>query len=161
MSANTTEVRPPFPPFNAETAAIKARKAEDAWNRKDPVAVSKAYSLDSSWRNRHEIFSGREAIIEFLTRKWSNEQHYKLIKEVWAFHGNHIAARFAYEWYQPEQDQWYRSYGNENWEFDEQGLMTKRHASINDLAIDEQDRKFLWEGDVRPDDYPSLSDLEL
>ncbi len=155
------EPRPPFPPFNAETAAIKARKAEDAWNNKNPDAVSKAYSIDSKWRNRNKFFTGRKAIIEFLTRKWAKEQHYKLIKQVWAYTDNCIAVRFAYEWLNTAENQWYRSYGNENWKFDDNGLMCERHASINDLAIDESDRKFLWEDNTRPENYPSLSELGL
>ena len=154
------EARPPFPPFDAETAAIKARKAEDAWNNKNPEAISKAYSADSQWRNRHEIFSGRAAIVEFLQRKWQTEHDYRLIKEVWAWHNNRIAVRFAYEWHN-DQNQWFRSYGNENWQFDEQGLMSQRHASINDLAINENQRLFHWASGPRPDDHPGLSDLGL
>ena len=152
--------RPPLPPFNAETAAKKARRAENAWNMKDPAKVSMAYTADSQWRNRSEFIHGREEIVSFLESKWAKETGYRLIKEVWAYAGNHIAVRFAYEWYD-ETGQWYRSYGNENWEFDEQGLMAQRHASINDVAIKEEDRKFTWEGDIRPDDFPSLSELGL
>lgn len=152
--------RPPFPPFDAETAAIKARRAEDAWNGKDPVAVSLAYTTDSWWRNRSEFFQGREAIVAFLTRKWEREQDYRLIKEVWAFHGNQIAARFAYEWHDAAGN-WFRSHGNEQWRFDASGLMERREASINDVAIREGDRLFRWEGPRRPDDHPGLSELGL
>lgn len=155
-----SESRPPFPPYDAETAAKKARGAEDAWNSRDPIKVSLAYTEDSEWRNRSEFFAGRAAIVEFLTRKWAKEQAYKLIKEVWAFHGNHIAARFCYEWHD-EAGQWYRSYGNEQWEFADNGLMQRRQASINDVKIAESDRKFTWEGDRRPDDFPGLSELGL
>jgi len=152
--------RPPLPPFNAETAAQKARMAENAWNLKDPVKISMAYSVDSKWRNRSEFISGRDEIVEFLKGKWSVEQDYRLIKEVWAYEGDRIAVRFAYEWHD-ESGQWYRSYGNENWQFDEQGLMSERHASINDVMIEEAERKFLWEEDVRPEDYPNLTDFNL
>ena len=155
-----SESRPPFPPFTRETAAKKARGAEDAWNSKDPVKVSLAYTEDSQWRNRSEFFTGRAAIVEFLTRKWAKEQSYKLIKEVWAFEGNHIAARFCYE-YVDEAGQWYRAYGNEQWEFAENGLMQRRQASINDVAIEAADRKFTWDGDRRPDDFPGLTELGL
>ena len=155
-----SESRPPFPPFTNETAAKKARGAEDAWNTRDPQRVALAYTEDSWWRNRSEFFSGRAAIVEFLTRKWATETGYKLIKEVWAFEGNHIAARFAYEWYDAE-GHWFRSHGNEQWEFDDTGLMRRREASINDVKINESDRKFTWEGDRRPDDFPGLSDLGL
>lgn len=152
--------RPPFPPFNAETAAKKVRMAEDAWNTRDPERVALAYTQDSSWRNRSEFLSGREAIAQFLTRKWSKELDYRLIKELWAFHENCIAVRFAYEWHD-DCGHWYRSYGNENWEFDEHGFMCRRIASINDLSITEADRKYHWSLGRRPDDYPSLSDLGL
>lgn len=152
--------RPPLPPFTAETAARKARMAEDAWNSRDPVKVSMAYTPDSQWRNRAEFPRGREQIVEFLTRKWQRELEYRLIKEVWAFRDNRIAVRFAYEWHD-DSGQWYRSYGNENWEFDEQGLMAKRYASINDLPIAESDRKFRWPQGRRPDDHPGLSELGL
>jgi nuclear transport factor 2 (NTF2) superfamily protein len=155
-----SESRPPFPPFTAESAAKKARGAEDAWNSKDPVKVSLAYTEDSQWRNRAEFFSGRAAIVAFLTRKWEKERGYKLIKEVWAFEGNHIAARFAYEWHD-ESGAWYRSYGNEQWEFAENGLMARRQASINDVPIQESERKFTWDGDRRPDDFPGLTALGL
>lgn len=156
----TTESKPPFPPFTLETARQKARMAEDAWNSRDPVKVSMAYTPDSRWRNRSEFLLGRDQIVEFLTRKWQKENEYRLIKEVWAHDGNRIAVRFAYEWHD-EQGQWYRAYGNENWEFDDNGLMKIRHASINDLPIDEADRKFHWPQGRRPDDHPGLSDLGL
>ena len=155
-----SESRPPFPPFTKETAAKKARGAEDAWNSKDPVKVSLAYTEDSQWRNRSEFFTGRAAIVEFLTRKWAKEKSYKLIKEVWAFEGNHIAARFCYE-YVGEGGQWYRAYGNEQWEFAENGLMQRRQASINDVEIEDADRKFTWDGNRRPDDFPGLTELGL
>ena len=155
-----SESRPPFPPFDKETAAKKARGAEDAWNGRDPHKVALAYTEDSAWRNRSEFFSGRAAIVDFLTRKWRKEHEYKLIKEVWAFAGDHIAARFAYEWHD-DQGQWFRSYGNEQWEFAENGLMRKRQASINDLPISEDERKFTWEGARRPDDFPGLTALGL
>ena len=152
--------RPPLPPFAAEAAAEKARLAEDAWNTRNPVRVALAYTTDSHWRNRSEFLTGREAIVAFLTRKWSNELEYRLIKELWAFDENRIAVRFAYESHDPS-GQWHRSYGNENWEFDEAGLMKHRHASINDLAIKESDRLFHWPIGRRPDDHPGLSDLGL
>lgn len=152
--------RPPFPPFNAETAAKKVRVAEDAWNTRDPDRVALAYTPDSSWRNRSEFFSGREAIVHFLTCKWKKELDYRLIKELWAFYDNRIAVRFAYEWHD-DSGHWYRSYGNENWEFDEHGFMRRRIASINDLWIAEADRKYHWSLGRRPDDNPSLSDLGL
>ncbi|QJR10588.1 hypothetical protein DSM104443_01652 [Usitatibacter rugosus] len=152
--------RPPLPPFDAEGAAKKARAAEDAWNSRDPQRVSLAYTPDSAWRNRSEFFSGREAIVQFLTRKWAKELEYRLIKEVWAWQGNRIAVRFAYEWHDTA-GQWFRSYGNENWEFDEHGFMRQRHASINDLPITEAERKFRWPAGARPADHPGLSDLGL
>lgn len=152
--------RPPFPPFTHETAAQKARMAEDGWNGRNPEKVSLAYTPDSRWRNRAEIFHGREAIVAFLTRKWIRELDYRLIKEVWAFSGHRIAVRFAYEWHD-DGGQWFRSYGNENWEFDAQGLMSARHASINDLPITNAERKFHWPLGRRPDDHPSLSELGL
>jgi hypothetical protein len=152
--------RPPLPPFTAETAAKKARLAEDAWNSRDPVKVSLAYTPESAWRNRAEFFSGREAIVAFLTRKWSRELEYRLIKELWAFHENRIAVRFAYEW-RDDSGHWFRSYGNENWEFDDLGLMRRRVASINDLPIAEEERKYRWPMGRRPDDHPGLSDLGL
>lgn len=157
----TDESRPPFPPFNAETAAQKVRGAENAWNLQVPEKIALAYSADSVWRNRAEFLRGREQITEFLQRKWANELEYRLIKELWAFHENRIAVRFAYEWHD-KAGQWFRSYGNENWEFNEQGLMQRRIASINDLAIAENERLFHWEfKTARPDDYASLSELNL
>ena len=158
--SNPTESRPPLPPFTAETAAQKARLAEDAWNSRDPHRVSLAYTVDSVWRNRAEFLTGRDAIVEFLTRKWNRELDYRLIKELWAFHENRIAVRFAYEW-RDDSGSWFRSYGNENWEFDNHGLMRRRIASINDLPIREADRKFHWPQGRRPDDHPELSELSL
>jgi uncharacterized protein len=152
--------RPPFPPFNAETAAQKARMAENAWNTRDPQKVALAYTVDSKWRNRSEFFHGREAIEAFLTRKWAKELDYRLIKEVWTFGDNRIAVRFAYEW-RDDSSSWFRSYGNENWEFDEHGLMRLRIASINDLPIKESERKYHWPLGPRPEDHPSLSALGL
>jgi nuclear transport factor 2 (NTF2) superfamily protein len=152
--------RPPLPPFTAASAAIKARMAEDAWNSRDPDRVALAYSEDSSWRNRSEFLQGRPAIRAFLTRKWQRELDYRLIKEVWAFHDNRIAVRFAYEWHD-DSGNWFRSYGNENWEFDEFGLMRLRIASINDLPIVEASRKFHWQSGPRPQDHASLSALGL
>ena len=154
------EQRPPFPPFTLETAIEKVRKAEDGWNSRDPQKVSLTYSIDSRWRNRNEFVTGREQIVAFLTRKWQHEFEYRLIKELWAFTGNRIAVRFAYESHDAVGS-WFRSYGNENWEFDANGLMIARHASINDLAITEADRLFHWPLGRRPDDHPSLSDLGL
>ena len=159
-TASTPNVRPPLPPFTAETAAQKARAAEDGWNSRDAVKVSMAYTENSQWRNRAEIFQGRDKIVEFLNRKWAREIEYRLIKEVWAFTDNRIAVRFAYEW-KDDSGQWYRSYGNENWEFDANGLMQARHASINDLPIKEAERKFHWPQGRRPDDHPGLSELGL
>jgi nuclear transport factor 2 (NTF2) superfamily protein len=155
-----SEQRPPFPPFTRETAIEKVRKAEDAWNGRDPQKVALAYSIDSRWRNRNEFINGREQIIAFLTRKWQRESDYRLIKELWAFTGTRIAVRFAYESHDAA-GQWFRSYGNENWEFDSNGLMTARHASINDLAITPAERLFHWPSGRRPDDHPGLSDLGL
>lgn len=152
--------RPPFPPFTAETAAQKARLAEDAWNSRDPARVALAYIADSRWRNRSEFLSGRAEIEAFLTRKWERENDYRLIKEVWAFQDARIAVRFAYEWCDAG-GQWFRSYGNENWQFDAAGFMARRYASINDLAIAEADRRFHWPLGRRPDDHPSLGDLNL
>jgi uncharacterized protein len=152
--------RPPLPPFDAETAAQKARLAEDAWNSRDPARVALAYTEDSRWRNRAEHVRGRAAIEAFLTRKWQRELDYRLIKEVWAFTDNRIAVRFAYEWHD-DSGNWYRSYGNENWEFDAEGLMAVRIASINDLPIALSDRKYHWPLGRRPDDHPSLSALGL
>src|SRR5260370_28527101 len=152
--------RRPLPPFNAETAAQKARMAEDAWNSRDPARVAQAYSEDSRWRNRAEFFQGRAAIEAFLTRKWNRELDYRLIKEVWAFRDNRIAVPLAYEWHDASRS-WFRSYGNENWEFDGQGLIRVRLASINDLPIQERDRRHHWPLGRRPDDHPGLSDLGL
>lgn len=152
--------RPPLPPYSAESAAEKARLAEDGWNSRDPHRVAQAYTVDSDWRNRSEFIKGRDAIEAFLTRKWARELDYRLIKELWAFEANRIAVRFAYEW-RDDSDQWFRSYGNENWEFDEHGLMRKRYASINDLPIQERDRKFHWPLGRRPDDHPGLTALGL
>jgi nuclear transport factor 2 (NTF2) superfamily protein len=154
------ESRPPFPPFTRETAMIKVRMAEDGWNNRDPEKVALAYTIDSQWRNRSEFPVGRDQIIEFLTRKWAKENEYRLIKELWAFEGNRIAVRFAYEWHNNDNE-WFRSYGNENWEFNEQGLMRQRFASINDLPIKEAERKFHWPQGRRPDDHLGLSDLGL
>src|SRR4030095_7072503 len=152
--------RPPFPPFTIETATQKVRMAEDAWNSRDAARISLAYTADSRWRNRAEFLQGREAIEAFLIRKWNRELDYRLIKELWAFHDNRIAVRFAYEWHD-DSGQWFRSYGNENWEFEGNGLMRRRIASINDVPIAESERKFHWPLGRRPDDYPSLSDLGL
>jgi hypothetical protein len=152
--------RPPLPPFTAETAAQKVRLAEDAWNSRDPERVAQAYSIDSRWRNRAEFIVGRDRIEAFLQRKWSRELEYRLIKELWAFRENRIAVRFAYE-SRDDGGNWFRSYGNENWEFDEHGLMRLRIASINDLPISASDRKFHWPLGRRPDDHPGLSDLGL
>ncbi len=152
--------RPPFPPFTAETAAQKARMAEDGWNSRDPARVALAYTEDSRWRNRAEFLQGRAAIEQFLSRKWHRELDYRLIKEVWAFHENRIAVRFAYEWHD-DSGQWFRSYGNENWEFDAEGLIRIRIASINDHPIAEADRKFHWLAGRRPDGHPGLSELGL
>lgn len=152
--------RPPFPPFTRETATQKVRMAEDGWNNRDPEKVALAYTPDSQWRNRNEFPKGRDEIVAFLKRKWAKEHEYRLIKELWAFEGNRIAVRFAYEWHD-DAGQWWRSYGNENWEFDENGLMRKRYASINDLAIKETDRLFHWPQGRRPDDHKSLSELGL
>ncbi|MEZ0330065.1 MAG: DUF1348 family protein [Methylophilaceae bacterium] len=154
------EVKPPLPPFTRETAIQKVRMAEDGWNSRDPQRVSLVYTEDSKWRNRSEFIIGRTEIVQFLTRKWSSELDYRLIKELWAFDGNRIAVRFAYEWID-DSGNWFRSYGNENWEFNEHGLMQKRYASINDLPIKESERKFHWPLGRRPDDHPSLSDLGL
>ena len=152
--------RPPFPPFTAETAAQKVRMAEDGWNTRNPNAVSLAYTEDSRWRNRAEFIHGRAEIVAFLTRKWNRELDYRLIKELWAFTGNRIAVRFAYEWHD-DSGQWFRSYGNENWEFDDQGLMRLRIASINDQPIAVADRKYQWPLGRRPDDHLGLSALGL
>jgi nuclear transport factor 2 (NTF2) superfamily protein len=152
--------RPPFPPFDSDTAAQKARMAEDTWKTREPARVALAYTEDSQWRNRAEFISGRAEIEAFLTRKWARELDYRLIKEVWAWQDNRIAVRFAYEWHD-DSGSWFRSYGNENWEFDEAGLMRRRIASINDLPIADTDRKFHWPLGRRPDDHPGLGDLGL
>jgi len=152
--------RPPLPPFTRETAMQKARMAENAWNMQDPEKVSLAYTEDSRWRNRSEFLYGREEIVAFLKRKWAGEHDYRLIKELWAYTDNRIAVRFQYEWHD-EFGNWFRAHGNENWEFDEHGLMRRREASINDVPIDESERKFLWEQGPRPDDYPGLTELGL
>lgn len=155
-----TESKPPLPPFDTETAVRKVRLAEDAWNSRDPDRVSLAYTIDSKWRNRAEFINGREEIVQFLTHKWERELDYRLIKEIWAYEVNRIAVRFAYEWHD-DSGNWFRSYGNENWEFDENGLMRLRYASINDLQIDESERKYHWPQGPRPDDHPGLSELGL
>jgi len=155
-----TEQKHPLPPFTLETAKQKVRMAENAWNLKDPQNISMAYSPDSRWRNRNLFINGREEIVTFLTAKYKKELEYRLCKEIWGCLGNRIAVRFAYEWHDKE-GQWWRSYGNENWEFDENGLMKIRLASINDLAIEESDRKLTWEGDIRPDDWAGLSEMGL
>lgn len=152
--------RPPLPPFTTETAALKARLAEDAWNSRDPVRVAQAYTEDSRWRNRSEFFHGRAAIEAFLTRKWQREGEYRLIKEVWAFTQNRIAVRFAYE-FTDDGARWYRAHGNEQWEFDERGLMSRREASINDVEISENERLFRWPLGRRPDGHPGLTELGL
>jgi len=153
--------RPPVPPFTAETASTKVRAAEDAWNSRDPERVSLAYTEDSRWRNRSQFINGRAEIVAFLTEKWRREHEYRLIKELWAFAGDRIAARFAYEWHD-DAGQWYRAYGNENWMFDADGFMAERHASINDVPIDEAERKFRWDRSApRPLDHPGLTDLGL
>jgi len=156
----STSPRPPFPPFTADSAAQKVRLAEDAWNSRDPARVALAYTVKSKWRNRTEFLMGRVAIVAFLSAKWEREHDYRLVKELWAFHANCIAARFCYEWHD-NNGQWFRSYGNENWEFDANGLMQLRLASINDLRIQVSDRKLLWELGRRPDDHPSLSQMGL
>jgi hypothetical protein len=152
--------RPPVPPFTSETAAQKVRMAEDAWNSRDPDRVVQVYTEDTHWRNRAEFLVGREQVRAFLARKWARELDYRLIKELWAFTGNRLAVRFAYEWHD-DSGHWYRSYGNENWQFDADGLMQRRFASINDLLITEAERKFRWPLDRRPDDHPGLSECGL
>lgn len=154
------ESRPPLPPFTEESARKKIRAAEDGWNSRDPAKVSLAYTPDSVWRNRSEFLTGRGAIVEFLTRKWQKEHEYRLIKELWAFAGNRIAVRFAYEWHD-DAGRWFRSYGNENWEFDEHGLMARRLASINDVPIEGSERKYHWPLGARPEGHPGLSELGL
>ena len=155
-----TESKPPLPPFDSETVVQKVRLAEDAWNSRDPDRVSLAYTVDSVWRNRSEFVYGRNQIVSFLQRKWNKEFDYRLIKELWIAQGNRIAVRFAYECHD-DAGSWFRSYGNENWEFDEFGLMKRRIASINDLPIKEEDRHYHWPLGRRPDDHPGLSDLGL
>jgi len=150
--------RPPVPPFTRETATQKVRLAEDAWNSRDAERVASGYTVDSRWRNRSEFVNGRPDILAFLKRKWTNELEYRLIKELWAFDGNRIAVRFAYEWHDSAGN-WFRSYGNENWEFDENGFMRERRASINDLPIEEAERKFHWPLGRRPDEHPGLSEF--
>jgi nuclear transport factor 2 (NTF2) superfamily protein len=152
--------RLPVPPFDAAAATLKVRLAEDAWNTRDPQRVSLGYTLDSVWRNRSEFLQGRPAIVQFLTRKWNRELEYRLIKELWAFTSDRIAVRFAYEW-RDDSGNWFRSYGNENWEFDANGIMRRRIASINDLPIREPERKYHWPPGRRPDDHPGLSELGL
>jgi len=156
-----SELRPPLPPFTHATAVQKVRAAEDGWNTRNPERVSLAYTTDSRWRNRSEFLEGRPAIVEFLTRKWAKELEYRLIKELWAFSDDRIAVRFAYEWHN-DRGEWFRSYGNENWQFAPSGLMAVRHASINDVPIAPSARKFHWDRSApRPLDHPSLSDLGL
>jgi nuclear transport factor 2 (NTF2) superfamily protein len=154
------ETKPPLPPFTLETAILKVRAAEDAWNTRDPERVALAYTEDSEWRNRSEFLKGRDQIKAFLYRKWAKELDYRLIKEIWAFGENRIAVRFAYEWHD-DSGNWYRSYGNENWEFNQYGFMARRIASINDLPIQESDRKYRWDLGIRPANHPGLSDLGL
>lgn len=154
------DTRAPVPPFTRETATHKVRLAEDAWNCRDPERVALVYTEDTVWRNRAEFPIGREQVRDFLRRKWSRELDYRLIKELWAWHDNRIAVRFAYEWHD-DSGQWYRSYGNENWEFNDRGLMQRRYASINDLPIEEPERKLFWPSGPRPADHPGLSDLDL
>jgi nuclear transport factor 2 (NTF2) superfamily protein len=160
MATLSMATRTPLPPFTRETAILKVRLAEDAWNSRDPERVSLAYTLDSRWRNRSEFVNGRPEIVAFLTRKWSKELDYRLIKELWAFNENRIAVRFAYEWHD-NAGNWCRSYGNENWAFDDYGLVLVRHASINDVPIKELDRKYRWALGRRPDDHPELGELGL
>ena len=160
MATATTPARPPFPPFTRDSAMQKVRLAEDAWNTRDPARVALAYTIDSRWRNRSEFITGRSGIIAFLSRKWGRELDYRLIKEMWAFTGSRIAVRFAYEWHD-DSGNWFRSYGNENWEFNDDGLMRLRLACINDLPIKESVRKYHWPPGRRPDEHPGLSDLGL
>lgn len=161
MNTITTENPfPPQPPFNYNTAIEKVRRAEDAWNSKNPQKVSLAYTPDTRWRNRNEFMTGRDEVVQFLTHKWEKELDYRLIKEIWAFSENRIAVRFAYEWHD-QNGQWFRSYGNENWHFAPDGRMKIRYASINDLKIDDSQRLFHWPSGRRPDDHPGLSDLNL
>ncbi|EGR29441.1 hypothetical protein IMG5_155480 [Ichthyophthirius multifiliis] len=158
MNSQITQIKPPF---TLETAIKKVRIAENAWNSRDPEKVSLAYTIDTRWRNRNEFLNGREEVLNFLKRKWKKENEYRLIKELWAFLDNKIAVRFAYEWYDEENNKWFRAYGNENWEFDQEGLMKIRHASINDVEINQNQRFFLWPQGIRPDDHPGLSELGL
>jgi nuclear transport factor 2 (NTF2) superfamily protein len=158
--STTVELRPPVPPFTRESAVQKVRMAEDAWNTRDAERVALAYTIDSEWRNRSEFPRGRAEIVQFLKRKWARELEYRLIKELWVCEASRIAVRFAYEW-RDDSGHWYRSYGNENWEFDANGLMKKRYASINDLPIAEADRKYRWPLGRRPDEHPGLSELGL
>ena len=158
MTTPTLATRPPLPPFTPESAIQKVRLAEDGWNSRDPAKVALAYSIDSRWRNRAEFVNGRDEIVAFLSRKWIRELDYRLIKELWAFNQNRIAVRFAYEWHD-DSGHWFRSYGNENWEFNGDGLMAVRHASINDCPILESDRKYHWPLGRRPDDHPRLTDF--
>ena len=154
-------MKPPVPPFTLDTATQKVRMAEDAWNTRDAEKVSLAYTVDTQWRNRAEMFAGRDAVQHFLQRKWKKELDYRLIKELWAFHEHRIAVRFQYEWHD-DSGQWYRAYGNEQWEFDESGLMRRREASINDVTIKETDRRFFWDAPgPRPDDHPGLTELGM
>jgi len=157
---STPQPRPPLPPFTRETAIQKVRLAEDGWNGRNPEKVALAYTPDSRWRNRVEFVNGRDEIVQFLDRKWKKELDYRLIKELWAFEGNRIAVRYAYEWHD-DSGNWFRTFGNENWEFDENGLMQRRFACLNDMPIQEADRKFRWPLGRRPDDHPGLSDLGL
>ena len=157
---STIESRPPLPPFTRETAIDKVRLAEDGWNSRNPEKVALAYTPDSRWRNRAEFVTGREQIVPFLDRKWKKELDYRLIKELWAVDGNRIAVRYAYEWHD-DSGNWFRTFGNENWEFDEHGLMQRRYACLNDMPIKESERKFHWPLGRRPDDHPGLSDLGL
>lgn len=156
----SSESRPPLPPFTRESAIQKVRAAENAWNTRDPHKVSLAYTPDSRWRNRSEFLNGREQIVEFLTGKWKKENEYRLIKELWAYEGSRIAVRFVYEWHDDE-GQWFRAHGNENWEFNNDGLMRERHASINDVPIMEEERLFRWQQGVRPQNHPGLTELGL
>ena len=160
MTTVATTARPPVPPFTRESAMQKVRLAEDGWNSRDPDKVALAYTIDSRWRNLSEFINGRDEIIAFLKRKWTGELEYRLIKELWAFNGNRVAVRFAYEWHD-DSSQWHRSYGNENWEFDGDGLMLRRHASINDLPLTEAQRKYRWPLGPRPGGHPGLSELDL
>jgi nuclear transport factor 2 (NTF2) superfamily protein len=153
-------MRPPLPPFSDDSATEKVRLAENAWNSKEPVTVANAYTFDCEWRNRAEFVTGRAQIVSFLTRKWNRELDYKLVKELWAYKENRIAVRFAYE-YRNDSNQWFRAYGNENWQFNAEGLMEKRIASINEHPISADSRRLIWEGATRPDDFPNLTELEL